>query len=556
MQQTEEPWERALIQVKRINLFIKERREYLLLGLCLCLGGILFFYNAGNYYLWGDEGVTAFYGKNTLKFGLPYGFDGRNLLEFSNGIYLNRIFLPLIDPWAQYYVSAASQAIFGQSSFGARALFIVFGLAAVLAQYFFVRRYFGDKRLALINALLMISSVLYILFSRQSRYYALGMFLSPVICYFYARHQSRPVCIGIAAVLFIAFFLSNSLIGMALLLAMSISFFAIDEKKKSLSFFLLPFPILVIAVGLFMAWLYSYGMPANPAFLKNIHPSDFGNIVWLYFKDYNETQLLPVGMIIILILSWITDGGFRGKSGFDKIRKECVVISIIIIFTVILSVISPQESRAMHSDIRYATPIFPMLLLVQAFAINRIFLWRKPGAAILFAVVIFTNLLTFLPFRSYFFEFAKENIHPFDNSVKVAVQFLERRIGDNDIILVSPNHMLGSMAYYLSDKALFCNVIGEDNKNLIAAGVRMPRYIYSSETIPQWIVLFGLDVDTLHTAEQLKRLNLTQYKVHALPILGPDVSRPELFWRSFKPIDGFKSSRGLFVLERQKAAVE
>ena len=343
---------------------------------------------------------------------------------------------------------------------------------------------------------------------------------------------------------------------MSLLLAMSISFFAFDEKKKSLSFFLLPFPILVMAVGLFMAWLYSNGMPANPTFLKNIHPYDFSKIIWLYLKDYSETQLLPVGMVIILFLLWAAEGSFRGKLGFDKIRKECAVISIVVAFTVILSVISPQQSSATHSDIRYATPIFPMLLLIQAFAINRIFVWKKWVAAVLFAIVIFTNLLTFLPFRSYFYEFAKENIHPFDNSVKVAVQFLEKRIGDNDIILVSPNHMLGSMAYYLSDKGLFCNVIGEDNKNLVAAGVRIPRYTYSSDVIPRWIVLFGLDTDTLHTSVQLRRLNLAQYKVHALPILGPDVSRPELFWRSFKPIDRFKDAQGLYVLERNAATAE
>ena len=99
MQRKEVPWEKVLNKMKEMKVIIKERREYFILGLCLCLGGLLFFYNAGNYFLWGDEGVTAFYGKNTLKYGLPYGFDGRNLLEFSNGIYLNRIFLPLLDPW-------------------------------------------------------------------------------------------------------------------------------------------------------------------------------------------------------------------------------------------------------------------------------------------------------------------------------------------------------------------------------------------------------------------------------------------------------------------------
>ena len=516
----------------------------------MSLGGVLFFYNAGNYHLWGDEGVTAFYGKNTLRYGLPYGFDGRNLLEFSNGVYLNREFLPLLDPWGQYYVSSASQAMFGMTSFGARALFIVFGLAAVIAQYAFVLRYFGNARLALINVILMMTSVIYILYSRQSRYYALGLFLTPMICHIYARHEHRPIHIGVAALLFTAFFFTNSLIGLAVLAAMGLSFLLFDDRKKTLVFFLSPLPVVVLAVGLFMFWLFSHGMPAHPDFLNNTHPFDFGRIIWLYLKDYNETQLLPAGMLMILVLLWLAVGEFRG--GFDNIKKEVAIISIIVIATVIISFLTPQNSSAQHSDIRYATPLFPMLFLVQAFAVERMFSWKKWFALPLLFMVIATNLLSFMPMRSYGYEFARENICPFDNSVKVAVQFLEKRIQHDDMVLVSPNHMLGSMAYYLADSALFCNVIGEDNANLLAAGVRLPEYIYSRETTPDWVVLFGLGVDTKHTAEHLHRMDMAQYNVHSFPIMGPDVSRPELFARSFRPIRSFQRDEGLFILERVK----
>ena len=528
------------------------RKESAALALCLILGAVLFFYNADNYYLWGDEGVTAFYGKNTLRYGLPYGFDGRNLLEFGNGIYLNRNFLPLLDPWAQYYVSAASQALFGMTSFGARALFIVFGLLAVFAQYLFVRRYFGDARLALINTVLMLTSVTYILFSRQSRYYALGMFLTPVICWLYARSGYRPVHLVLAAVLCTVFFFTNSLIGMVVLAAVALSFFVFDDQKKSLVFFLPPVPVVILSAGSFLLWLTSYGMPANPNFLKNIHPSDFSRIIWLYFKDYNETQLLPLGMLLILILQWVAAGDLRGRRGLglERIRKEWSVLAIIVLATIGISVLSPQQSGAPHSDIRYAAPLFPMLLLVQAFAIDRLFAWKKGAAAALLAVAIATNLMTFMPFRSYLYEFARENIQPFDNSVKVAVKFLEKRVQKDDIVLVNPNHMLGSMEYYLADTALFCNVIGEDNKNLLAAGVRLPGYVYEGKTTPRWVVLFGEGVDMQHTAGHLNRLNLSRYRSYSFPILGMDVSRPELFWRSFGPIKKYDRRQGLFILER------
>ena len=516
------------------------------------MGAFLLFYNAGYYYLWGDEGVTAFYGKNTLRYGLPYGFDSRNLLEFSNGIYLNQIFLPLLDPWGQYYISAASQSIFGMNSFGARALFIFFGLAAVFMQYCFALSYFKDRRLALINAALMLTSVIYILYSRQSRYYSLGMFICPLIAYLYTLFENHRNRIIIISFVFVAFFLTNSLIGMAVLVAMAASFFICDDRKKALAFFLKPIPILVLTVGIFLLWLYSYGIPANPNFLKNIHPSDFIRIFYLYFKDYNETQLLPLGMLMILLLMWVKQGAFSGLNGFLQVRKELSIILFVVITTIIISIISPQLSNAEHSDIRYATPIFPFLFLVQAFVINRIYLWKKFIALLLLVIVIGTNLLTFMPFRSYLIEFAYENIRPFDNSVKVAVQYLEKRIHKDDIIFVSPNHMLGSMEFHLGDKALFCNVIGEDNKNLLAAGVKLPKYIYSSDTVPDWIVFYGLSSDLTHTARHLRKLDFSKFNTHLLPIYGPDVSRPELFWRSFEPITNYRREQGLIILERIK----
>jgi len=291
----------------------------------------------------------------------------------------------------------------------------------------------------------------------------------------------------------------------------------------------------------------------NPHFLKNINPLDFIRIFWLYLKDYNATQLLPAGIFIILVAMWVKQGAFASLGDLSKIKKELSVVFIIIIFTLIISILSPQVSQAAHSDIRYATPIFPLLFLVQAFVINRVYLWKKYAALIMLIVLIGTNIFTMtIPFRSYFAEFVYENIYPFDNSVKASVQYLEKRVKENDIILVSPNHMLGSMEFYLGDKALFCNVIGEDNKSILEAGVHLPRYVYSSDIRPDWIVFFGLSVDLPHTVRHLRKIDLREYKTHVLPIYGPDVSRPELFWRAFRPVTGYAPSQALIILERIK----
>jgi len=518
----------------------------------LGVGGILFFTNAGNYYLWGDEGETALYGKEILKHGLPYGFDGRNLFEFRNGYSLNRDFLPTISPWLQFYIAAMSMKIFGCSSFGARALFILLSLVALITQFLFVSHYFKNQRLAYISLALLVTSVSFILFSRQSRYYALVMFLTPTLCYLYCLFKERKCEYFIVSFIFILLFLANALIAVAFCVSSSISFFFFDNRLKTIKFFMIPLLIAVPFLGGFLLCLYQKGGITDPNFLRNIHPADFLKIIWLYFKDYNIAQLLPFGIIFALAFVWYREGVFKGGEPFLKARRELSILSIVILFTIILSILSPQVSMADNSDIRYATAIFPFLLLLQAFVVEKVYIQRRLAAYVLLTVLVGTNLLTFTPFRSYIFEYVRENVSPFDNSVKTAVRFLNNRIRSNDIVLVTPNHMLGSMEFYLGDNVLFCNVIGEDNKNLLASGVKLPKYIYSTDTIPDWIVLFGLGVDMPHTAKHLSKLNLSNYKIYAFPIMGPDVSRPELFWRSFAPITHFPPEQGLFILERVK----
>lgn len=536
--------------LRRAVIFIRTHREVFVLLFLWITGAIVLLYNLDHYYLWGDEGETAFLGKNTLKFGLPYAFDGRNLYEFRNGFADNRDFLLPLSPWLQYYVVAFSFALFGFTTFAARALFSFFATFIPLVQYLFVRQYFHNQRLAFFNALVMMTSTSYLLFCRQSRYFAIIMFLGTLVAYFYVIYEDRPSYrIGVYC-LFMVMVAANYLLAIPFLAAMGISCFLFDDRHKSIRFFLLPFILVTLCEACLIVWLMSRGGPNNPEVLRNLHPMDFLRVFWLYLKDYNLTQLLPVGSIVLTILFRIQRGFFRSNDLWEKSRKELTILCTIILFTIFLSVLSPESRSQANSNIRYAVVIFPFLLLVQALAVEEAYLWRKWAGVVLLFVLIGTNVLTFTPFRSYFYEYVRENVRPFDNSVKVAVRFLTERSSQDQKVLVSPNHMMAPFQFYLGDRLLISHVIGEDNKNLLAAGVSLPRHLYSSEIVPDWVVLFGPVVDMPHTYRQLQRLNFSEYRVHTLPIFGPDVSRPEVFWRSFTPIVKYPQEWSLIILER------
>jgi len=215
--------------------------------------------------------------------------------------------------------------------------------------------------------------------------------------------------------------------------------------------------------------------------------------------------------------------------------------------------LSPQRSGAEYSDIRYAAPVFPMLLLVQAFAVERVLQWRKGIGILLLATAIFTNILTFTTPRFYLYDYIRENLNPFPNPVKIAAVTLQAVTKNDDMILVAPSHMLAPMEFYLGDKLRFCGVVGEDSYNLDTKIDRLPAYTYSSGVTPDWVVLFGLDAGKDHVKEYVDKLKMSEFAQYESIHYGLDLSRPEVFWRTFEPITKFPPEKGLYIFQRIRA---
>jgi hypothetical protein len=79
---------------------------------------------------WNDESDTGVLARNVRQAGLPVAYDGRNAVTFEGCSQLGEGLLSKKLPWLQYYVGAASQVVFGDTTGGTRALFALVGLAA------------------------------------------------------------------------------------------------------------------------------------------------------------------------------------------------------------------------------------------------------------------------------------------------------------------------------------------------------------------------------------------------------------------------------------------
>lgn len=150
------------------------------------------FLDLGGDYLWSDEGDTAVLANSILKYGVPKAWDGVTFTDQDFGTRVNDQMVMVSHPWLQYYVTAASFSVFGQTPFAARLPFALAGLFSILMTYLLIVRVTGDKRAAIAACVLLISSTQFLLFSRQCRNYALNMLLTTtLLVVFFSLHRRR-----------------------------------------------------------------------------------------------------------------------------------------------------------------------------------------------------------------------------------------------------------------------------------------------------------------------------------------------------------------------------
>lgn len=177
------------------------RAERALAASIAIVATLLLFTRLDDRFLWQDEAETALLAESVLREGVPTAFDGRNLIsqegqqESSPPDY--RWYWT---PWLQHYVTAGAFALLGPSTFSARLPFVLFGLATIALAGLLGARLARDRRVGLFAALLLTTSVPFLLHVRQCRYYALAAFFAVLLVHEYLRLLAggRRAALGLA----------------------------------------------------------------------------------------------------------------------------------------------------------------------------------------------------------------------------------------------------------------------------------------------------------------------------------------------------------------------
>ncbi len=533
--------------------------------------------------LWYDEVATAFPARTILTSGLPMGWDGRNLQAYGQAFHLTD---NLVDryPWAPYYLTAASFALFRVSTHSARLPFVLLGILTIPFFYRFTKRQTGSKGAAVTACAVLVLSVPFLLYCRTCRYYALTIFLAVVLLYLWQDLSLRRR--GVFALFTVAgavFMQSHYFMFPAFYAALFVATIFTRERRSKLIAMAVALPIAVAPTLVMMGLtglLSGGGTMLVPGQASEVQPTLWGHCVasarkvfsyifhpnflrllTLHLREYNVYGLLPVLFLIPLVVLPAFRRDFRRAQG----RFLLFVIVLLAAFTVFLCMVSIQDPRTMRvASMRYAVCALPLFAIVVGLTCWELMRVRWFLGAATIVLVLFTDLLTLaplwpyydeyrritsplpLPFRCYPGDYLYEVTHDWTTPYEAIIAYLTENAHQDDTI-VADDYL--PLMFYLGDKMKFCAVLRTNDTRLIDRNRgRLPEYVYSPRVIPQYYVRYGMEELRTDVGSWITR-NQAQYNTVTLEVRFHDMIRPELPAHGFKPITDYEPWESTFVLE-------
>ena len=516
------------------------------LALITLAAAALMFLGLAEHAFWADEAITAIYSRNTLTYGLPCAFDGRNLCAYGTGTSLSPGLLATAYPWLQFYVAAASFGLFGANTFAGRLPFALIGVLCVPLTYWLARRFRQDRVSSLTAALLLAACPQYLLFMRQCRYFGLTVLFSVLMLLAYpgVEPKKKWPLIGfvVAGVLL---FYSHFLMMIAFYLSLAICFCMFHWDWRRFRAFGAATAIVLAATLPWLLVLPRHGGGPEPV---GGALANSAKLFWWHLRDLNRACFLPVAVLPILALA-VRD---RRRAEQKRDRPELFLLGLILCYLVILCLLSPQplwrrvagegaaavQAFTKDADIRYAVNLMPMMAILMGAGVAAVWRRSRVAGALLAAALMLTNLATLTRPRCYLWEYVREFARGYQTSTEAAIRALRSEAKQDDLVLVLPEYQRDPLMFYLGDKLRFCGILPPDEKRILPVQRhRLPRHVYSGEVAPRFIVSFRSQ-EKRGLPEPIRQHIVTHrvpYQTAALNVHWRDLSRPELIWRTFRP---------------------
>lgn len=404
---------------------------------------LFLFLNFNNAYLWEDEAETATLGQNTLCFGYPLSWDSRNLITQEAGYDSNEKNVWIHQSWLPMYISAFSQKAFGKNNFGARFVFIIFGLFSFFLFAEFAKKIFKSPNHRLLAIFLFATSIPLILHLRQGRYYSLVLFsslwlLNTYISFVEVNSPKKLRLIDIInfSAPAIILFHSHYFIFIYFFIGIFLHYITCSRKIINMATF---------ALSSLVIFCFSYPWIVYTRIWAKGGDISIGNVLINLLKTLLEINIVfPLIFLVILIPIFI------------HYKKEEIKYLKILLWPLLYGIFFLTISPLIPS-LKYLIPLFPILIIFTAFCLIHLFQINKILALITMMLFIFTNFLSVFPLylvrantllpktTKYFYlnrdfylkNFIHELTHDYNGPVEGIVKYLKNHSKNEDSIFVS-----------------------------------------------------------------------------------------------------------------------
>ena len=488
----------------------------------------------GRYGLWDDESMTSLAALGVIESGDTSAIHGTNITAYREGLLLKNLHDRSTPPLSAY-VAGLSMKVLGPSAFAARLPFAMMGVALMGFVVIAVMR----SGLGLVDSaiwyLAFLGNTSLFLFFRQCRYYAPSILLTVLIVCLYLKwtvSKRRLVEIGLLISLL---FSANYMACVALLVCLGVD--CLIWKRREVVLGVVDILMLALVIAILCLAVASVWNPLATKFGSYTQANgifDRITLVFWNFRDMNDAGFLIAGLVLAAAVIalvcrdvWLLRG-----------------LLAMIVYTGVVSIVSPQLVKgASLADIRYLVPLIPLCIAVGVRAYLQLF-GNKPILILVLATPVFwTNLAsgTFLSkggVRSVPMDYFGELLSPPPEPYSPTADWIRAHVPKGASIWVLPDYMTYPLMFHAPDSIYAWQLNPEQKKD--PQFKDLPDIHFKGVVLPDYIIIFGpMIVQIREMLQQWKQQGADYQEIYRINTFWKDLYRPELFWRTFKPIAGF-----------------
>ena len=512
----------------------------------------LLFVRLGHYALWDDEAGTALTAIGVWRTGDTSAVIDHNVVAYESGKDLVNLRERLMPPLPAY-LAAPFVGLFGRNAIAARLPFVLCGAACVgLMVWWAVRSKLGSAGLLFFAAALL-TNVSFFLFCRQCRYYAVAMLTSVALAWLYVHYDGRRWKIVLFSFISLCLFASNYLNWAAFYMCLAIDYLIwgrknpvaadLASRKRVLRFsdwLIILLPQLIIGGIIFSIW--------NPLRVLNaVEPYPVANrllYLWWTVRDITTCEFgAPLLVLLAVALSFT-----RAKAYPWLLRSSVCLIVYIIAMSFLVQ--RPPSLRGVAA-VRYLIPIIPLFVGIAVMSLNALHARWKWAAMILAAVAFSSNLLNGGPLlttglRSTIVDYVIEIVHPPTDPYTATVGWIRQNVHERESVWVVPDYATYPLMFHAPAPTYAWQLTWPPAKPEFT---NLPAIHFIGRVPPQYIVGFGpatkLAADSIVS---WNRPDLHYSQIGTIDCFWKDMHRPELFWRTFRPVTNYdKTSEAIYL---------